>query len=204
MVSSVHHNISADSFAMWMLYQSPLFRRTIALDEPNGKVKVLSTIAMINDIVKQVGGEYVNSYTLIKGDLDPHSYQLVKGDDETLSFADLIFFNGLGLEHGPSLQKFLLTSSKSIGLGDAILREHPEVILMHAGQVDPHIWMAMDIWAETIPIIVKGLSDKDPAHVDAYRKNGEKMLRRDVERRSRNPKRALEHPRIPTLPSHES
>ena len=33
--------------------------------ENNGKVKVLSTTAMINDLVKQVGGEHVDTTTLI-------------------------------------------------------------------------------------------------------------------------------------------
>ncbi len=54
-------------------------------DVPNGKIKVLSTTAMINELVKEIGGDDVDSITLIKGDLDPHSYQLVKGDDEKLN-----------------------------------------------------------------------------------------------------------------------
>src|SRR5262245_59697529 len=82
--------------------------------QQTGKLKVLSTIAMIDDLVKQVGGEYIDRMTLIKGELNPHSYQLVKGDDEKLAFADIIFFNGLGLEHGPSLQHYLENSKKAI------------------------------------------------------------------------------------------
>ena len=35
----------------------------------------------------KVGGDHIDTLTLIKGDLDPHSYQLVKGDDEKLGFA---------------------------------------------------------------------------------------------------------------------
>jgi manganese/zinc/iron transport system substrate-binding protein len=66
--------------------------------EDNGKIKVLSTTAMINDLVKQIGQDRVDTLTLIQGELDPHSYQLVKGDDEKLGFATLIFYSGLGLE----------------------------------------------------------------------------------------------------------
>ena len=64
--------------------------------EPNGKLKVLSTTAMLHDLVKQIGGDEIDSTVLICGDLDPHTYQLVKGDGEKLSFADLVFYNGLG------------------------------------------------------------------------------------------------------------
>jgi manganese/zinc/iron transport system substrate-binding protein len=143
---------------------------------PNGKVKVLSTIAMIDDVVKQVGGEYVDTTPLIKGELDPHSYQLVKGDDEKLAFADLIFYNGLGLEHGPSLQRYLQTSAKAVGLGDQIQKSHPELILSYRGQLDPHIWMDADLWSKTVPQIVAALSAKDPTHAEAYASNGQKLL----------------------------
>lgn len=143
---------------------------------PNGKIKVLSTIAMIDDLVRQIGGEYVDPVTLIKGELDPHSYQLVKGDDEKLAFADIIFFNGLGLEHGPSLQQYLDKSKKAVGLGNRIREKHPELILYYNGQVDPHIWMDIMMWARTIPYIVEILSEKDPQHASLYQENGDKLL----------------------------
>lgn len=141
----------------------------------NGRLKILSTTAMINDLVQQVGGDAVDTTVLIKGDLDPHSYQLVKGDDEKLAFADLIFANGLGLEHGPSLQKALTSSSKAIRLGDLLQKAMPERILTHKGQIDPHIWMDVSLWAQTVPYIVQALSQKDPAHAGLYQKNAERL-----------------------------
>lgn len=143
---------------------------------PNGKIKVLSTTAMIEDLVRHVGGEYVDSATLIKGELDPHSYQLVKGDDEKLQYADLIFFNGLGLEHGPSLQSALAKSPKAIGVGNKIQEKTPAVILRYKGQIDPHIWMDAHLWSQAVPYIVESLSQKDPAHADTFRVNGESLL----------------------------
>ena len=149
----------------------------------NGKVKVLSTTGMIDDVVKRVGGEYVDTIVLIKGDLDPHSYQLVKGDDEKLNFADIIFYNGLGLEHGPSIKQYLDKSSNAIGLGDLILKNHPDDIIYINNQPDPHIWTDISIWMETIDPIVDALSKKDPAHSETYKNNGqllkEKMSQAD-------------------------
>lgn len=143
----------------------------------NGKIKVLSTTAMINNIVQQVGGEAVDTITLIQGELDPHSYQLVKGDDEKLAFAHLIFSNGLGLEHGPSLQHYLMNDAKNIGVGDLIHQQDPTLIIEVKGQKDPHIWMDMSLWSRTIPIIVEVLSQKDPAHADYFAKNGAELQR---------------------------
>lgn len=144
--------------------------------ERNGKIKVLSSTAMIDDIVKRVGGDYVDTLTLIKGGLDPHSYQLVKGDDEKLAFADLIFYNGLGLEHGPSLQEQLTEQKNSFAVGDAIYAKNPERILQYNGQVDPHIWMDISMWEEIVPIIVAQMSAYDPAHAAQFRSNGEQVM----------------------------
>ncbi len=144
--------------------------------EPNGKVKVLSTTAMINDLVKQVGGPYIDALTLIRGELDPHSYQLVKGDDEKLAYADLLFYNGLGLEHGASLHHYLYGNPKAVSLGEKTLQAHRELILHYNGQLDPHIWMDISLWLKTVPFIVEALSGKDPVHAAVYHDNGEKLM----------------------------
>jgi manganese/zinc/iron transport system substrate-binding protein len=139
---------------------------------PNDKIKVLTTISMIQDIVQQIGGEHVEVLSLITGELDPHSYQLVKGDGELLAFADLIIYNGLGLEHGPSLQKFLLGNSKAIAVGDQIMRTSPELFIVTQSQIDPHIWMDISLWNRIIPIVVEALTAKDPSHAKDFEENG--------------------------------
>lgn len=145
--------------------------------KPNNQLKVLSTIAMIDDLVRKVGGEHVDAAVLIKGELDPHSYQIVKGDDEKLAFADIIFFNGLGLEHGPSLQSYLLNhQKKAFGLGDRLIDEEPPLLLYFKGQSDPHIWMDVSLWARIVPYIVEVLSKKDPANAETYQKNGQELF----------------------------
>ncbi|GAB4226094.1 MAG: zinc ABC transporter substrate-binding protein [Chlamydiales bacterium] len=141
---------------------------------PNDKIKILATTGMIEDVVAAVGGEFVDTHTLIRGDLDPHSYQLVKGDDEKLAFADLIFYNGLGLEHGPSLRHYLKDSEKAIPLGNQIQKENPNLILMVEGTTDPHIWMDVSLWKKTLPYIVEALSKIDPEHAEQYQLNARK------------------------------
>lgn len=143
--------------------------------EPNGKMKVICTLAMIEDLVEKVGGEHIDTLTLLKGDLDPHTYQLVKGDDEKLAYAHLIFYNGLNLEHGPSLREFLASSPKAIGIGNAVQQKYPELILHYNGSLDPHIWMDISLWKETIPYIVEALSNIDPEHIEEYTKNGKAL-----------------------------
>lgn len=142
----------------------------------NGRLKVLSTTAMIDDLVKQIGGEHISNLTLIQGELDPHSYQLVKGDDEKLAMATIIFHNGLGLEHGPSLQHYLHGSDKAVALGDRIEANEPEAVILIEGQRDPHIWTDASLWAKTVPFIVEALSQNDPVHAAEYKANGQQLL----------------------------
>ncbi len=96
--------------------------------------------------------------------MDPHSYELVKGDSEKLSYAKVIFYNGLGLEHGASLRHQIKQHPKAIALGDWIREKNPEAILIERGQVDPHVWLDISLWAEIIdsdrPSIIRSRSSK--------------------------------------------
>jgi len=140
---------------------------------------------MINEIVRQVGGEHVDALVLIHGELDPHSYQMVKGDDEKFLFADLVFYNGLGLEHSPNMRHFLETAPKAIGLGERLRQQYPDCILYYEGQLDPHIWMDVSLWAKTITFVVEGLSAHDPVHAKNYANNGEILYQQFMNQHTR-------------------
>lgn len=142
---------------------------------PNEKVKVLSTTTIIDAVVGQVGGDRIDHLALIEGAMDPHSYEIVKGDAEKLSYAQIIFYNGLGLEHGASLRHQLKLHPKAVSLGDKIRQQNPEAILFERGQVDPHIWLDISLWAEIIDPIVQALSEADPNNSEYYQANGKKV-----------------------------
>lgn len=137
--------------------------------EPSEKIKVLSTTAIIEDLVKEIGGERVLSMPLIKGELDPHSYELVKGDMEKLSSADLIFYNGLELEHGASLKHQLEKSSRSYSLGENLVSlKKSENLIFYQGQVDPHIWMDLSLFSFSIDFIKEKLCQLSPEYEDEF------------------------------------
>lgn len=140
--------------------------------EPNKKVKVLSTTAMIDDIVARVGKEHIDHIALVTGDIDPHSYELLKGDDEKLQFASVIFYNGLGLEHGASLRSRLESHPNAIAVGNEIEKMHPEAIIKRGSQTDPHIWLDVALWAEIVNPIVEALSSLDPESAAQFQENG--------------------------------
>lgn len=142
-------------------------------DIGEGKLKILSTTAMIDDLVGEIGGDRVEHLPLIYGEIDPHSYELVKGDSEKLLFADIVFYNGLGLEHGASLHYQLEHHSAAIPLGDWILEHHPDQAIRVGQEIDPHIWMDISLWRLAITPILEALIAKDPEGEGVYRAHAE-------------------------------
>lgn len=141
----------------------------------NGKLKVLCTTSMIADIVREIGKDQVDCLTLIQGESDPHSYQLVKGDDEKLARADLLFYSGLGLEHGPSLAERLKSNPKAFAIGDFLAKVRPQDIITYNGSLDPHVWMDVSLWQESIPFITEKLSEARPEQEAFFKKNGHEV-----------------------------
>lgn len=139
--------------------------------DDTGQIRVLCTTAQVADLAKAVGGDKVKVLTLICGDLDPHSYELVKGDDEKIAMADIVFFNGLHLEHGASLSALLTGSAKAKAIGDEIARRHPDWILKNDHIVDPHLWMDVSIWKEGLVVVLDQLQLVNPENSKDYLEN---------------------------------
>lgn len=169
-------------------------------------MRVLSTTAQIGDLVAEVGGERVASCVLIEGDLDPHSYELVKGDDEKFSRADVVFYHGLGLEHGASLFAMLHSMPKAFAVAERIAAEYPERILKRGEVVDPHIWMDISLWKEGVSILVEGLSSFDSEGAPYYRKRAADLVQRmeEVHRRLLSEMRKIPAERRFLVTSHDA
>lgn len=147
--------------------------------------KILSTIAQIGNLVEEIGGERIQSLVLVRGELNPHSYELVKGDDEKILTADLVIYNGLGLEHGASVTAMIQDHKNSFAVGDSIAKRFSEKILWKEGVQDPHIWMDISLWKESIDPITEKLIQIDPEGKDVYLSRSqllkEKMIRTDLQ-----------------------
>jgi manganese/zinc/iron transport system substrate-binding protein len=140
------------------------------IDEKD-KLRVLCTTEMVASLVSSVADDKIALLVLIKGELDPHSYEPVKGDEEKLFYADLVFYNGLGLEHGPSLRNYLQGQEKAVAISKDLLEVHSQRLIEIDGAVDPHIWMDISLFSEGIKVIERVLKEKDPLHKEIYQKN---------------------------------
>ncbi len=146
----------------------------------DNNITAATTIGMVADLVRQVGGDRVVVETLMGPGVDPHLYKPTSADAAKLGRADVVFYSGLMLE-GRMGELFarLARAGKPVY---ATTESVPESLLLEPeefeGHYDPHLWFDVSIWAQTVPTIVRGLSDVDPAGKETYEKNGAALMER--------------------------
>jgi manganese/zinc/iron transport system substrate-binding protein len=141
------------------------------------KIRIVTTIGMITDIVSQVGGERVDVDGLMGPGVDPHLYKASEGDVTRLAGADVIFYGGLHLE-GKMTEVFermkarILTMAVTDGIDRALLLRPPEF----QGAYDPHVWFDVTLWMKAVERVTETLAQIDPESGDHYRENARTYL----------------------------
>ena len=150
-------------------------------DQPDasvaGKYRIVTTIGMITDIVKKVGGEHVEVIGLMGPGVDPHLYKASAGDVQKLNSASLIFYNGLHLESkmGDVLAK-MSGNAKTVAVTDAVDRSLLLTPPEFEGQYDPHLWFDVALWMKVVGKVRDVLSEMDPDNTLQYWSNAQRYF----------------------------
>ena len=134
------------------------------------EIRVVATIAMISDIVENVGGGRVDVTGLMGPGIDPHVYKASEGDVIRLAEADVVFYNGLHLE-AKMADVFARMRGRvvTVPVGDAVPRDQRLAPPAFAGQYDPHVWFDVRLWMRAAERVAEALAELDPAHAPEYR-----------------------------------
>ena len=134
--------------------------------------RVVTTIGMITDIVKQVAGDRAVVHGIMKEGVDPHLYKPTRGDVVQLMKADVVFYNGLLLEGKMSdvLVKVARTG-KPVYAVTELLSTQDYVMSDQANHFDPHVWMDVGGWVRAVQAVATALSEYDPIHAAVYEAN---------------------------------
>lgn len=148
---------------------------------PNS-LDAVCTVAMIGNIVRQIGGSRVNIITLMGSGVDPHLYKPTSDDFRVLGTAQLTFAVGLLLEGRlqQSLQKLGQTRQvifvadqipKDRLLGDAAIESsaapaHP----------DPHVWLDIELWSQIVSPITAALTTRLPEFSSEFATASQSLL----------------------------
>ncbi len=141
-------------------------------------VRVTTTVGMIADIIRNVGGERVAVTALMGPGVDPHLYKPSARDIERLTDADIIFYGGLDLEGRMEqvFEKLPRTGKPTFAVSDEMDRARLRRPIEFEGRYDPHIWFDVTLWQAATRKVAKELSALDPAHSAEYAQNADAFL----------------------------
>lgn len=134
------------------------------------RFKVVTTFTVIADMARNVAGPDVEVVSVTKPGAEIHGYEPTPQDIVAASDADLVLWNGLGLERW--FEQFLtnLGDVPSVTLTDGIA---PISITGgdYDGKPNPHAWMSLANALIYVDNIEKALSAADPANAATYAAN---------------------------------
>ncbi len=145
--------------------------------EDTGKLKIVATTSMITDIVKNIGGDFIELQGLMGAGVDPHLYKASEGDVAKLYNADIIFYNGLHLE-GKLVEVFekMEQTKTTIALGESLPKDQLIGSEYFASNYDPHVWFNIQFFKQFAMTVTEQLSKKDPVNSVNYIANEKAYL----------------------------
>ena len=139
---------------------------------------MVTTTAMIGDLVRNIAGEKAEVTSLMGAGVDPHLYKASAGDVGKLAGADMIFYNGLNLEGkiadvlGQMRKSGIFTVGVAEGVDESLLLPSEE----YEGYYDPHIWFDVVLWKNAAKVVKQAFSFYDPQNARIYEHNTKSYL----------------------------
>lgn len=146
----------------------------------SAQTDVVTTTAMIADVVEEVGGEHVIVTSMMGPGTDPHIYQAAPSDIQALQRADLILYNGMLLEGqlGEVLERFGELKPVLAVVETAMTAELVKMDSSEHGTVDPHVWMDARLFSRVAHGVAEVLAGMDGDNAAEFRKNAEEYAGR--------------------------
>jgi ABC-type Zn uptake system ZnuABC Zn-binding protein ZnuA len=141
---------------------------------PKSGPKVVTSIELFADLIRQVAGERAQVTALVPAGADPHTYEPVPSKVVAISEADLVLINGLGFE------ETLLNVIKNNVRGSASVIEMsaglPVLEAGSQGTGNPHLWLNVRNAMHYVEVARDALIQVDPAGEAEYGANAQAYL----------------------------
>ena len=136
------------------------------------RLKVVTTFTVLADMARNVAGDAADVVSVTKPGAEIHGYEPTPGDLVAASDADLVLWNGLGLEVW--FEQFI----RNLGdIPSATVSDGIEPIPIGSGQYEgrpnPHAWMGLESALIYVDNIAAALSAADPENAETYGANAE-------------------------------
>lgn len=140
--------------------------------DPGKKLTVYTSFYPMYDLTKKVGGDKINLKNLIPAGTEPHDWEPTPGDMGNLEKADVLIYNGAGMETWIDKvlksidNEKLVTVEASKGLK---LLDNPDK--NENLTYDPHVWLNPMLAKQEMEAIKNALVSADPLNKEYYEKN---------------------------------
>jgi zinc/manganese transport system substrate-binding protein len=158
-------------------------------EDDSDQPRVIATTGVVASIVEEVAGDDAEVVQLIPDSASPHDFSLSAEDRAELEGADLIAYNGAGLEAGVPIEE---ADAPKWALAENIA---PLLVISEAGThlpdeeggdeevhgEDPHVWMDPTRVEAALPSLARALASADPENEEAYDDRAEQFATRVAE-----------------------
>lgn len=133
--------------------------------ETADKPQIYTSFYAIYDFTQEIAGDKADIYNMVPTGTEPHDWEPTVQDMAKLDSADVVFYNGLGMEH------WIDKVQNSLGSSDSKFVALSDNVSTNENASDPHIWLD----PSNVKIMSKNIYDTlceiDPDNIDSYTKN---------------------------------
>ncbi|MCE8016946.1 zinc ABC transporter solute-binding protein [Halomonas sp. MCCC 1A17488] len=161
----------------WMLLSALALALSNTAHAEESPLRVATTFSVLGDLVREVAGDDAEVEVLTPVGAEVHEWELVPSNFVALEKADVVLYNGYGLEQwigqveatvGDDVPLVALAeesgyATQPIATGD------------FAGEADPHMWMDPRAAAEYARVAAEVLAEARPDAADAFRSRAEAL-----------------------------
>ena len=133
--------------------------------EVSGKPRIYTSFYAIYDFASEIAGDKADIYNIVPTGTEPHDWEPTVQDMAKLNKADVLFYNGLGMEHWIDKVQGSLSDS------DTKFVQLSEGVEVNENAGDPHIWLDPSNVKIMCSNIYKTLCEIDPDNKALYEAN---------------------------------
>ena len=137
------------------------------------KPVVYASFFPVYDLTKRIVKDSWDVRTIIQGNQEPHDFELKAADMARLTKADLIIYNGAGMETFiPQLKESMHHDERFLDVSQGLtLLQNKDAKPGDHSSVNPHTWLSIKNALEQLDTLCKKFCALDSAHAAFYQEN---------------------------------
>lgn len=151
--------------------------RPVEEEKAGDKKTIYASFYPVAEFVKMIAGDNFEVKTIINSSDEPHSFELTSQAMKDLASADLIAYNGAGMESFiDDLKDNVKDDNKFLDLSDGLTLLDSSKEGSDLASINPHTWLSIKNAKVMVDNIYRKLSAVDPDNEGYYKENLDKTL----------------------------